>query len=407
MPRKSSTRRIPHLKFGWRKLAVISLTFLGLAFFVGFTTAHWVERQLLTTDNYVNLVAPLPKDEQVSSALADYSVNKLFTGIDLEAKIAQALPDKAAFLAAPLTERVNARADQLAQSFIQSDQFQGIWISANRQAHHQLVDRARGDIPLREKRAPANLGIKLGTLTQNIREKLGITSEPLFSQQSAKTSVGDITLVANLKSSFETFKRYVQAIDFFNGVLWLASLACLIGAIAISHTRRRLLLIILAAISVISLLQLIGVRVLRPEVINQVEQVTYRPAAEVIYDSLLASFKRGATSIFTVSTISFAVLLLFRLPAVTKNKYLAKWRNDFHQTAFWKTVCDIRVKIGTYRWPIVGTGAFLVLVFMAFVPEFDWQGLLRAVLSILIILGLVTIVAAKPVSKNQLAAKRS
>src|SRR5438045_3100633 len=116
--------------FGWRGLVVFLLTFIGFTALLGYGGVHWTERQILTTDNWIKIVGPLPKNEAVASSLSDYSVNQLFTNIDLEAKITQALPDKAAFLAPPLVDRLETRTKDFTQKIIQSDRFSAIWISA-------------------------------------------------------------------------------------------------------------------------------------------------------------------------------------------------------------------------------------------------------------------------------------
>jgi hypothetical protein len=373
---------------------MVTLVAAGLISLIGFMLAHWTERQLLTTDNYVSLVAPLPKDEEVAKALSDYTVNRLFERIDVEQKISEVLPPRAAFLAAPLTERVDARATQLTKALVQSDQFQGIWIAANRQAHQRLVNAARQETGPDQSDQRAAIGLRLENLLQSVKERLGSTSSELFSgTQSADQSV---SLGIDLKTRFANFKKLVNTTDFLNSTLWLASLACLIGALALSRNRHRLLLILLAAVAVIALLQLIGMKALRPSVLNHVQEAAYRPAAGVIYDQLLATFQRSATAVFAVSTVLFGLLFIVRRPFISKNRTTRKWLRDLRSTGLWRAACEVRSFIGRYRWPIIGIGVFLVLIFMAFVPDFDWQGLVRALLVILIIIGLVNLTAGGP-----------
>ena len=56
---------------------------IGLAAVVGYSMVHWVEKQVLTTDNWVATVASVPKNDTVAAALSSYSVNRLFTTTDL------------------------------------------------------------------------------------------------------------------------------------------------------------------------------------------------------------------------------------------------------------------------------------------------------------------------------------
>src|SRR3989344_903553 len=165
--------------FSWRGLAVVSLMVIGITSLTGFMLAHWTQRQLLTTENYVELVAPLPKNEEVALALSQYSVDRLFLKINVEQKIEDVLPTRAAFLAPPLTERLQTRTIDVTKNLIQSDQFQAIWASANRVAHQRLVDTARNESS-NQSDERANFSLKLESLLPSVRERLGSSSAGLF-----------------------------------------------------------------------------------------------------------------------------------------------------------------------------------------------------------------------------------
>jgi len=390
-------------KLGWRRLSIILLASSCVILLIGFMFAHWAERQLLTTNNWVEMVAPLPKDEQVASSLADYSVNKLLEGIDVEQRVANVLPPAASFVAPAIAERIDSRATSLAKNIIQSDRFQGLWIAANRLAHQQLIDKARSG-PDSQGGSQQKFSLNLQELSANIKERLGANSTELLKPAGNSPTASDskLSIGVELKASFARFQQAVKTIDFLNSVLLLAAIAALIGAFALSRTKRRLAIILSTILATISLLQLIGIQVLRPEVLNQVEQANYRPAAGVIYDGLLASFRRSAEFLFALSLATLALLIVSRTSWISHNKFLAKWRADIKKTAVWSSVLDLRVFIAAYRWPIAGIGTLLVLVFMAFVPSFDWTGLVQAALVISIMAGAVSLAAA-PAAKPSVA----
>ena len=377
---------------GWRRLAVSLLTVVGLVSLTGFMVVHWTQRQLLTTENYVELVAPLPKNEEVASALSQYSVDRLFSKINVEQKVEDVLPTRAAFLAPPLTERLEARTHDVTKRLVQSDQFQAIWVGANRLAHQKLVDSARGEPGAQSQEQRSSFGLKLENLLQSIKEKLGQSYASLF--ENSKSADQSVNLGVDLKTRFKNFSKFVKSVDFLNSTLWLLALACLVGALAISRTRKRLFMVIMAVIAVVALLQLIGIKALRPALLNQIEESAFRPAVGVIYDELLATFQRSATTVLAVSLLLSGLVFILSRNFVAKNKRLQRWLADLKTTKIWQIIHNFRIFIGRFRWPIVGVGAFLVLIFMAFGPQFDWQGLIRGSLVILIFLGLVTIVGS-------------
>jgi len=394
--------------------------------------AHWAERQLLTTDNWVALVAPLPKNESVATAISDTAVNRIIAAADVQSKVASALPDKAAFLAGPLTDQIDQLATKVTKQFIMSDQFQSVWITANRTAQSRLVSNARtgnnyasGNTPAAKAQAAAsskiaNFKLDLSSVKSSVITRLGPIGDALFKHQSAgggdqeiapadDSSSAPATLIPTapvevnvaLKQSSANFSKIVRLTDFINGTFWLLGLTCLIGAIALSGSRRRLLLIISITLTTIALLQLIGVRALRPSIINQVQNSAYQPAASVVYDSLVATFKRSATNIFVVGTVIAIICTLTNPRLLARSDWVSSKLTAAGKSRVAGYIRSGREFIGRNTGVIIGIGAFLVLVFMAFVPDFDWQGVIRALLVIGLFAGLVMLLALRPVIRGR------
>ena len=202
-----------------------------------------------------------------------------------------------------------------------------------------------------------------------------------------------ISLNVDLKTKFNNFKKAVRLSDFLNSVLWLAALACLVWALALSRGRRRLFMAVMIILATIALLQLIGVKALRPSVLNQIQDISFRPAAGIIYDELLSSFQRSATVLFVISTLLFLIIFITGRPVVKNNPKLGKWLKDARGSNFWQLMLNSRLWVGRYRWPIAGIISFLILVYLAFAPELDWQSVINAGLVISIFAGLINLVS--------------
>src|SRR4051812_38153689 len=95
---------------GWlgryKALCVGLLILIGSLGFGVYVAVHWAERQILTPDNWVALVAPLPKQPVVSTALGSYITDQVFSAAEVKQRIEDALPPKAGFLAAPLASQL-------------------------------------------------------------------------------------------------------------------------------------------------------------------------------------------------------------------------------------------------------------------------------------------------------------
>ncbi len=108
-------------------------------------TATWAHRTVLNTDAYVETVTPIAADPAVTSALSRQITDQLYTALNPQQIIADALPPKAAFLAGPIANGARDSVQQAVNKVLSSDQFQTLWVQANRFAHQQLVTVLRKD----------------------------------------------------------------------------------------------------------------------------------------------------------------------------------------------------------------------------------------------------------------------
>ena len=108
------------------------------------TTEVWAHRTLLNTPTFVGTVAPVFNNPAVTSAVAVRATDQLFTELNLQARLKDALPPKASFAAAPVANATKSFvAGQLA-NVMASPQFQAIWTATLTSIHQLLVAVLRG-----------------------------------------------------------------------------------------------------------------------------------------------------------------------------------------------------------------------------------------------------------------------
>jgi hypothetical protein len=108
------------------------------------TTVVWAHRTVLNTGTFVGTVGPVFKHPGVDSAVATRATDKLFTEINLQARLRAALPPKASFAAVPLANATKGFvADELTK-VLASPQFQAVWTGTLTTTHQQLVAVLRG-----------------------------------------------------------------------------------------------------------------------------------------------------------------------------------------------------------------------------------------------------------------------
>jgi hypothetical protein len=135
--------RAPHYRL--RKWLALILVIVAVLAVIVSCVAIWAHRTVLDTDTYVATVAPLIKDPGVQHTLSTYVTDQVLTSTDLQNRIANVLPPRAAFLAGPIAVQIGDLTQRELQKVLASPQAEQAWIGINRVGHEQLVSALRGD----------------------------------------------------------------------------------------------------------------------------------------------------------------------------------------------------------------------------------------------------------------------
>jgi hypothetical protein len=108
------------------------------------TTEVWAHRTLLNTPAFVGTVAPVFNDPAVASAVATRATDELFTELNVQARLRDALPPKASFAAVPVTNATKGYVAGALTKVLLSPRFQAIWTAALTFTHQQVVAVLRG-----------------------------------------------------------------------------------------------------------------------------------------------------------------------------------------------------------------------------------------------------------------------
>ncbi len=397
MPSKATANTLPQrtpwnsLARALRLIAVVVLSTVGCLALINFTFVHWIERQILTVDNWVATVSPLPQTPVVATALGNYVTTQIFANVPVKQEIANALPPKADFLASPLASQLQSLTNKIANRVIMSDNFQTIWVAANRTAMTRLVSNARGQTQPLGSKLDQKFNLNLNSIKNSINSKLGTSASAL---PSLNINTGKVLAVTtDLKTKREHVWQYIRTIDFMSAVLPLVMLASFLSALAFAYSRRRTLLTIAGVSVVLLLLQLIAIKSLRQEVLDQVKVSANQPAVSYIYDALTASLKNiidswliAALVVIVLCVLAGPARLSVRLRALLRfnnlqgSKPLVWWRNG-------------RLWVRQYQnfiW--IGVG-LLLLVWLAFAAEVTDRVLVNSLCAAISLIALVYIVA--------------
>ncbi|HSW84991.1 MAG TPA: hypothetical protein VLF79_00040 [Candidatus Saccharimonadales bacterium] len=374
-----------------RQALIVVLICLGGLAFAGFILTHWAQRQVLTPDNWVALVEPLPKQPVVSDALGSYLAVKLFANVPIEQEVKDALPPRAAFLSKPLSDQLKSITTKVAQRAVASDAFQSIWASANRAALNRALAQARGQSTSVQKKANEKFKINLGDIRSQIADKLGGTAVAIPALQ--PTSKAPLDVSTDLKAKPNKLHQAIKLIDFLASVLPLIILACVIWALALAYNRRQTFVIILAVFVVVMLLELILVRVARGQLLDQVHNSQYLSAVGYIYDAVDGLLRKMLSNGLFAALIILVIWLLAGPANFARSfrSYLGadRIRNSVAND-WWH---NLRIFVRNYRYYIWGGLSLIALISLAATTTVSGRDLLNAITGTLALSGIVYMLA--------------
>jgi hypothetical protein len=121
-----------------RIIAAILAVIVGLVMTIS-VTGSWLKRTTFNTDRWVATVGPLPSDPKVQAALGAYATDQLFSVVDVNHYFNELLPKRAQVLVGPLEGAVRDFVQREVTAFLGTEQFQKLWIAANRTLHERAL----------------------------------------------------------------------------------------------------------------------------------------------------------------------------------------------------------------------------------------------------------------------------
>jgi hypothetical protein len=105
----------------------------------------WAHYVVLNSNGFNKTIKPIGTDPAVTAAAGTAITNQIFTSLDPQQTVANALPPRASFLAGPITNGAKGYIQDGVTKALQSDQYEAIWNQATSFAHQQLLSVLNGD----------------------------------------------------------------------------------------------------------------------------------------------------------------------------------------------------------------------------------------------------------------------
>jgi uncharacterized membrane protein YoaK (UPF0700 family) len=268
-------------------LATILLFVAGLAV--------WVQRQALSTDDWVKTSNALIKDPAIQQETASYVADQLANQTALTDRIRQILPPRLAKLAPAVAGAVPELAQRATLRALRSGAFQKLWEQTNRVAHKQLVKAVTGS-------SNSTVVLDLRPMLGQVAQRIGLGPDVV---NKLPPDRGRVTIVR--PEELVTARKVTHALKTLAIVLVVLSLIILVAAVWTSDSRRRTLMQAGLGIFLAGLLLLVLRRILGHVIVGDLTSAgAAEPAAQSTWDIGTSLLRQIAA---TVAALGLVVMV--------------------------------------------------------------------------------------------------
>lgn len=259
--------------------------------------AFWGQRTLNDTQRYVDTVGPLVDSPQVQNAIATTVTDAIQKQVDVEAIINQVfagvITDRPRLqkLVGPLSAAINGQIDSQVRSFVASDTFADLWVTANTKAQEALVRLLRGENTGAVSLQGDQVVLDVSDVIDQVKQRLVARGLTFVENVPIPDVDKQIVLLDAPK-----LKQARTIYAFANPVAtWLIVLVAglYLAAFLLARRRPRMTVTIGVVLAANALLVALALSVARQLFIDDLAGTVFGPASSVVYDTLLSYLVRG------------------------------------------------------------------------------------------------------------------
>ncbi len=268
----------------WRRITTVVLLVVGTVSLLVANVTVFLKRTLLDTESFVNTLEPLAEREEIIDAVSAEIAVAIVEAIDARALVEDALPEETKVLAGPIASGVEGFIGQTTREVIGSDAFASIWEEALRLVHEAAAEIIGGGSGL-VRTASGEVQLDLSKVVETVTGRLSDAGLDV----DLDPDLGVITLYSS--DQLAQLQDGVDLLDRLAVVMWVLTVAALVGAVVVSVRRRRTVLVLGVAIAAVALVTLAGLDFLRSEIVDRISEDQPRAAVAAAYDTVLRGFK--------------------------------------------------------------------------------------------------------------------
>ncbi|MCG2623871.1 hypothetical protein LVY72_18410 [Arthrobacter sp. I2-34] len=297
----------------WRWTASVILLVLTAVLALASVTANYLRSELLDTDHYVATVAPLAKNPTIQAEITDQVTRQITSRVNIEGITRQALtaitqstPRVAPLvtgLAPVIADQATSLIHDTVSRLVMTDQFNDLWIQANRRAHQAMVAVATGETSGAVSVNPSG-AVQISTAAIIDRVKQALVQRGVGFAAQIPSTDAQITIFQS--PDLIRVQRAVGALEKLAAVLPWLTLACAAGAVfaAPPGSRRRALMFAGLSLSIAMILLALGLLIARSYYLGQIPPDAVSPgAAQTLIDALLVPLRTALRMVFVLGLV--------------------------------------------------------------------------------------------------------
>jgi len=377
-----SSEGTAHSGRGRRRLRTVSswvLLVLACLLAVVSVLVVFTRNQLLNTDTYVSTVTPLASDPAIQTAVATKVSNQLVERVNIEQRVKSALPARASFLATPITSEVKSATYAITLKLVESDQFQKLWVVANRASHKQLVAVLTGSSNGSVSTSGGRVTIDLSQVELNVKKQLDAKGITVFNKVPA---VKGLNFVLFQSDQLTKIQKLVRVLNKVAVLLPILALLLFAAAVALARNRRKGLVRAGAGLALSMGIILVAVSVGRNQYLSSLSPDQSKPANAAVIDTVSAPLQDGVRTIVIIAAVVAVIAVLAGVPAIQR---LVARRSG----PSWLSAGPFHDFVSAHRrglqWAVLAVGLFVLVVW-------NKPTTLVAVIVVLITLALIGLV---------------
>lgn len=277
-------------------LAIVSLFLLNFSF--------WVKHTIMDNEQFVATTSPIIKNSDVQKAISYDLSEQIFAKVNIEQILVENLPEKATFLAGPLSGQIKSFTTSEINNLLASQQVANLWTEVLSNSQKTIVSYLENE---------NNTGsITVNQLYEYANKNLGDSQISFLLNKDLPPKIGDIQLAEiSWVPQARTYLNAIKALPIVLSVVFVLSVTL---AVLLTNKKRRLLLTIAILSTATMLIVLFLVSIGGSEIAGQVKPQN-KDAVVAVYDIVTQPLTKQATGmlwLFIASSIGLLLIAPFK-----------------------------------------------------------------------------------------------